>query len=105
MVLNRQIFLSLWQVRESIPPAVCWNESFLESDHYKTQLNNYAQGARLNVFFDSHPYGSEHAPIWRTVVYINKEQYGFGEGSNKRAAEENAAFQALGVIGILEVTP
>ncbi|KAJ4492451.1 hypothetical protein C8R41DRAFT_831550 [Lentinula lateritia] len=70
-------------------------------DHYKMRLNNYAQGAHLSFRIDSNPRGPNHAVVWLSVVYINDEEYGRGEGPNKRVAEENAANAALRVINIL----
>ncbi|KAJ3873805.1 hypothetical protein F5051DRAFT_475841 [Lentinula edodes] len=66
-------------------------------DHYKMRLNNYAQGAHLSFRIDSNPRGPDNAVVWLSIVYINDEEYGRGEGPNKRVAEENAANAAWGM--------
>ncbi|KAJ4465306.1 hypothetical protein C8J55DRAFT_493561 [Lentinula edodes] len=67
-------------------------------DHYKMRVNNYAQGAHLSFRIDSNPSGPNNAVVWLSVVYINDEEYGRGEGPNKRVAEENAANAAWWLI-------
>ncbi|KAJ3779038.1 hypothetical protein FB446DRAFT_711955 [Lentinula raphanica] len=70
--------------------------------HYKMQLHNYAEQVKLGVHFDYQFRGPKHAVVWEVIVSIDGVEYGRGEGSKIRAAEENAAFQALRVMGVLD---
>jgi ribonuclease-3 len=39
--------------------------------------------------------GSDHAPIFRSKVYVNEQEYGEGMGKNKKESEKQAADDAL----------
>ena len=39
--------------------------------------------------------GSDHAPTFRSKVYVNEQVYGEGMGKNKKEAEKQAADDAL----------
>jgi ribonuclease-3 len=44
--------------------------------------------------------GSDHAPTFRSKVYVNEQVYGEGMGKNKKEAEQSAAADAIKQIQI-----
>lgn len=69
-----------------------------EHANYKAMLQEAVQRDRSNepitygvVSFD----GPDHAPVWRCEVRIGDRRFGTGQGRNKKAAEQDAARDAL----------
>ncbi|KAK7025455.1 hypothetical protein VNI00_015983 [Paramarasmius palmivorus] len=64
----------------------------------KMHLNNYCQGAGRRYQFVTTPHGPRHAPTWSSIVYVDEQQFGTGQGPSAIAAENMAAAQALNLI-------
>ena len=42
--------------------------------------------------------GSEHEPMFKVKVALNDEKFAFGQGKNKKAAEQQAAHNLLEIM-------
>ncbi|KAJ3970778.1 hypothetical protein EV361DRAFT_914286 [Lentinula raphanica] len=64
------------------------------------RLNNAGQkyGFCAGIKYDSDKEGPKHKPTWHSIVRINGIEHGRGQGSNEKAAKEEAAGQALKVL-------
>ena len=64
---------------------------------YKTRLQEKFHSMRLPspVYEVVEKSGSEHLPVWRVKVALDEQTYAFGEGHNKKTAEQQAAAKLL----------
>ena len=64
---------------------------------YKTRLQEKFHSMRLPspVYEVVEKSGSEHLPVWRVKVALDDQTYAFGEGHNKKTAEQQAAAKLL----------
>lgn len=62
-------------------------------DDPKTRLQETLKQAKIS--YNTNKTGPDHAPIYKSTVFVNGVKMGTGEGSNKRTAEENAASVAI----------
>lgn len=67
---------------------------------YKTRLQEKFHSMRLAspVYEVVEKSGTEHLPVWRVKVAFNDEKYAFGEGQNKKTAEQQAAAKLLEIL-------
>ncbi|KAI0778654.1 hypothetical protein BD413DRAFT_609235 [Trametes elegans] len=68
------------------------------SDHWRMELNNYAQKQRIAISWQEISTGPKNAPTWIVTVFINGQQYGRAESAVKASARELAAEQALSIL-------
>ncbi|MGK7943039.1 MAG: ribonuclease III [Microcystaceae cyanobacterium] len=64
----------------------------------KNRLQEWVQAQKITIppcYKTERVGGSDHSPIFRSVVYINEQEYGEGIGKNKKEAEKQAAEDAL----------
>ncbi|KAJ7744109.1 hypothetical protein B0H16DRAFT_1560230 [Mycena metata] len=67
--------------------------------HYnRTMLNNIGQKRGVGVEYSERTTGPPRQPIWTSVVYLNRHEYGRGTASTKFKARELAAEKALALI-------
>ena len=59
----------------------------------KTKLQEMLKQAK--IVYQTSKSGADHMPTYKSTVYINDVKMGKGKGSNKRAAEEMAASNAI----------
>ena len=62
-------------------------------DDPKTKLQEMLKQAK--IVYQTSKSGADHMPTYKSNVYINDVKMGKGKGSNKRAAEEMAASNAI----------
>lgn len=67
----------------------------IKSPHPKAALIERLQKEGKQPTFDTSVTGPQHEPVFRSSVKVDGHVLGEGEGSNKRAAEKNAAEFAL----------
>ncbi len=67
---------------------------------YKTRLQEKFHSMRLAspVYEVVEKSGTEHLPVWRVKVALDDETYAFGEGQNKKTAEQQAAAKLLEIL-------
>lgn len=68
----------------------------------KNRLQEYWQNTykQLPRYVTLQQAGPEHKKKYRVAVFLNRQRVGEGEGESKKAAEEQAAIQALQKLGI-----
>lgn len=68
----------------------------------KTRLQERVQGSNMGVIEYKllQVEGPDHARRYTTSVYIDERPYGTGTGTSKKAAEQEAAYQALLNLGV-----
>ena len=59
----------------------------------KTKLQEMLKQSK--IAYQTSKSGADHMPTYKSTVYINDVKMGKGKGSNKRAAEEMAASNAI----------
>ena len=73
------------------------DEDFLVDENFKSQLLEYVQAKKMGgpsyVVVDEE--GPQHSRIFIVRAVVNGEEYGTGQGSNKKTAEQNAAKAAI----------
>ena len=62
-------------------------------DDPKTKLQEMLKQAK--IVYSTAKTGADHMPIYKTTVFVNDVKMGTGKGSSKKAAEENAASEAI----------
>ncbi|KAJ6541931.1 hypothetical protein B0H19DRAFT_1239636 [Mycena capillaripes] len=71
-------------------------------EHFRTGLNNAAQGWGQRVQYADSQNGPLNNPTWTSVVYLNQVEHGRGAGSTRGSARERAARQALITLGLIQ---
>ncbi|MGK7931409.1 MAG: ribonuclease III [Microcystaceae cyanobacterium] len=64
----------------------------------KNRLQEWVQAQKITVppkYHTERIGGADHAPIFRSIVSVNDQEYGEGTGKNKKEAEKQAAEDAL----------
>lgn len=71
---------------------------------YKSMLQTHCQAQRIGLpqFNVARSSGPDHHKYFEIAVCITEEIYGHGEGYSKKEAEQNAAFQALKRMKVIE---
>ena len=62
----------------------------------KSALQEMLKGQK--IIYSTTKHGESHNPYYKSTVIINGECFGFGEGSNKKAAEQVAAKNTIQII-------
>ncbi|RPI67000.1 MAG: ribonuclease III, partial [Ignavibacteriales bacterium] len=72
-------------------------EDFLRDENYKSQLLELAQSRRMEnpVYLVITEEGPQHNRTFTVKVLIGDEEYGTGQGKNKKSAEQDAAKAAM----------
>lgn len=72
-------------------------EDFLRDENYKSQLLELAQSQKLEnpVYYVVNEEGPQHNRTFTVKVLIGDEEYGTGQGKNKKSAEQDAAKAAM----------
>ena len=50
------------------------------------------------VVYSTTKHGEDHNPLYKSTVIINNQKLGYGEGKNKRTAEQIAAKNTINMI-------
>ena len=71
-----------------------------DDGNYKSNVIEYCQRARLQVSFETeeHPHSRHGMPEFISVVIINSEVYGHGNGASKKEAQQMASKEALDLL-------
>ena len=65
-------------------------------DNAKSALQEMLKGQK--IVYSTTKHGESHNPFYKSTVMINGECFGYGEGSNKKAAEQVAAKNTIQII-------
>ncbi|OCH91808.1 hypothetical protein OBBRIDRAFT_871740 [Obba rivulosa] len=89
--------LALWDGIVVIQTTIPWQETSVD---WRMQLNNLIQsrGESNVVSWSVDMCGPRHNPTWTATVYISGTVYGRSVGTNREAAKEEAARQALMIL-------
>ncbi len=73
------------------------DDDFLLDENFKSQLLEYAQSKRMDnpAYLVIDEVGPQHNRVFTVKVLIGKDEYGIGQGKNKKSAEQDAAKAAM----------
>ena len=82
------------------------DELMLSDKNYKSMLLELVQSKKLSSpkYVTVHEEGPNHARTFSVDVMVNGVKHGTGEGKSKKEAEQNAAREALEILGVLPKT-
>ncbi len=71
---------------------------------YRSQLQHYCQSQKMDLpeFRIVKEEGPDHDKMFEIEVHLGKEKCGLGRGTSKKAAEQEAARQALSIKGVAQ---
>jgi len=73
------------------------DDDFLLDENFKSQLLEYAQSKRMDnpIYVVIDEEGPQHNRVFTVKVLIGRDEYGIGQGKNKKSAEQDAAKAAM----------
>ncbi len=73
------------------------DDDFLLDENFKSQLLEYAQSKRMDnpIYVVIDEKGPQHNRVFTVKVLIGRDEYGIGQGKNKKSAEQDAAKAAM----------
>jgi ribonuclease-3 len=79
------------------------DELMLSDKNYKSMLLEFVQSKKLSSprYVTMKEEGPNHARLFSVDVMVNGLRHGTGAGRSKKEAEQNAAREALGMLGVL----
>ena len=82
------------------------DELMLSDTNYKSMLLEFVQSKKMPSprYFTVNEEGPNHARTFSVEVIVSGSPMGRGSGKSKKEAEQNAARDALGVLGVLSAT-
>lgn len=87
-------FVNRLIITQILPNNINLESVFQVETDYKSRLIEWCQKSKRTIEFRTEPAknSTSQRPVFHSVVFIDGEQIGFGEGDSKKEAEQSASF-------------